>query len=103
MDLVAGEVQLEGRDTGQGSGRGADFRRIVGKGADVIPKQGRRRGELRAGQLHAVAGVAGEADGDALQFLDRWGGMLFGFCGHALAGSWYAARPTIPWAALGSV
>ena len=37
---------------------GADLGREVGQRADVVADQGRGVGELRAGQLHAVAGVA---------------------------------------------
>ena len=38
----------------------ADFGREVGERRDVVAHQGRRVGELRAGQLHAVARVAAE-------------------------------------------
>ena len=39
-----------------------------------FPKYGGGPGELRAGELHAVAGVAGEADRDALELaLAPWG------------------------------
>src|SRR5206468_540575 len=58
--------------------RGADFGREVREGGDVVADEGGRVGELRAGQLHAVAGVAGEADGDRFNFLSggvAWGGL----------------------------
>ena len=43
---------------------------IVGQRADVVAEDGGGPGELGAGELHAVAGVAGEADGDAVELLD---------------------------------
>ena len=67
---VAGEVDLEAGDAGQGAGRGADLGGEVGEGADVVAEEGRGVGELRAGELHAVAGVAGEADGDGFDLFD---------------------------------
>ena len=39
-----------------------------GKVAMSLPSEGGGVGELRAGELHAVAGVAGEPDGDGLDF-----------------------------------
>ena len=63
VDVVAAEVDLEAGDAGEGAGRGADLGGEVGQRADVVAEDGRGVGELRAGQLHAVAGVAGEADG----------------------------------------
>ena len=50
----------------------ADFSRKVGERRDVVAEQSAALGELSAGQLHAVARVAGEADrgvGDADDFL----------------------------------
>ena len=85
------------------TGRGADLGGEVRQRGDVmaIDRGGAR--ELAAGELHAVTGVAREADRDAIKLLDRGRRMLFGFCCHARAGSWFAARPTIPWAALDPV
>ena len=40
-----------------------------GQGADVVAEDGGGPGELRPGELHPVAGIAGEADGDALELL----------------------------------
>ncbi len=69
MDLVRAEADLEARHAGQRAGRGADLGRIVGQRADVVAVDGGGPGELGPGQLHAVAGVAGEADGDAIELL----------------------------------
>ena len=69
VDLTRGEADLEAGDAGQAAGRRADFRWEVGQGADVVAKNGSRASELRPGQLHPVAGVAGETDGDPVQLL----------------------------------
>ncbi len=65
------EVYLESADAGQRPGRGADLGGVVGQGREVVADDGRGRGELRAGELHPVAGVPGEADHDALDGLVR--------------------------------
>ena len=62
VDVVAAEVDLEAGDAGQGAGRGANFGGEVGQRADVVAEDGRGVGELRAGELHAVAGVAGQTN-----------------------------------------
>ena len=41
-----------------------------GQRADVVAEDGGRPGELGPGELHAVAGIAGEADRDPLEVLD---------------------------------
>ena len=56
----------------------AGARISAGKSGNVamsLPSERRRVGELRAGQLHPVAGVAGEADGDGLDLFDPCGGV----------------------------
>ena len=63
VDVVAGEMDLETADAGQRALRRANFGREVGERGDVVAHQGRRVGELRAGQLHAVARVAAEPNG----------------------------------------
>jgi hypothetical protein len=63
VDVVRGEVNLEARDAGLRTAGGADFSREVRERGDVVAGQGRGVGELRAGELHAVARVAAEADG----------------------------------------
>ena len=62
-----------------------DFRREIGEGREVVAGERGRERELAAGQLHAVAAVAGKADDDS--FLRRTsGGFSFGNamrgCGH---------------------
>ena len=54
------------RDAGQRARGGADLGREVGEGGEVVAEQGGGVGELAAGDLHAVAGVAAEADDRAL-------------------------------------
>ena len=70
----------EGRPLG-----GADLGGEVGKGREVVAgKRGRER-ELPAGQLHAVAAVAGEADDDAFRRnvgAGFFGGDQMGGCRH---------------------
>ena len=51
-----------------------------GEGRQVVAGEGGRLGELRPGQLHAIAGVPGKSDGYSLDLLDR----LLG--GHGLRG-----------------
>ena len=52
---------------GDGPGRGADLRREVRHGRQVVAEHGADVGEAIAGELHAVAGVAGEADDDVFE------------------------------------
>jgi hypothetical protein len=66
-DVVVGEVQLEGADAGQGPRGGADLRGEVGQRGEVVAEGRGLAGEPVAGQLHAVAGVAGQPDDDAVQ------------------------------------
>ena len=61
-NVAAGDVDLEGGDAGQGAGRGPDLGREVGKGGEVVAEGGGGIGEPGACQLHAIAGVSGEAD-----------------------------------------
>ncbi len=70
VDRVGAEADLEARDAREGPGGSPDLRRVVRQRADVVPERGRALGELAPGDLHAVAGVAGEAHGDAVQLLD---------------------------------
>ena len=73
QDVVVGEVELEAGDTRQRAGRRANLGGKVGERRDVVAEHRRLRGELRAGELHAVAGVAREADHDGLALLDDMG------------------------------
>ena len=68
---MIGEVELEARDARQRAGGRADLGGEVGQRRDVVAENRRLRRELRAGELHAVAGVAAEADDDLGQLLDR--------------------------------
>src|SRR5206468_4247148 len=63
-DVGRGKVDLEPRDAGERAGGGADLGGEVGQRADVVADQRAGVGELRSGELHAVAGVAAESDGD---------------------------------------
>ena len=71
QDVVVRDVDLEGRHAAQGAGRGPDLGREVGEGGQVVAQQGAARGEAVAGELHAVARVAGEAHDDLVQLLCR--------------------------------
>ena len=72
QDVVVGEVQLERRHAGQGAGGRADLGREVGQRRQVVAERGGLRGEPVAGELHAVARVAGEPDHDPVA-LDHGG------------------------------
>ena len=56
------EIDLEGGDAERRALRRADFGGEIGEGRKVVAGERGRQGELAAGQLHAVAAVAGEAD-----------------------------------------
>ena len=61
-DVVVGEVELEAGDARQRAGRRADLGGEVGQRRDVVADERRLAREAPAGQLHPVAGVAGEPD-----------------------------------------
>src|SRR5207247_361153 len=69
VDALATELKLEARDAEQCPGGSADLGREIRQRGDVVPGPRRLRRELLAGELHAVAGVAGEADDGSIQFL----------------------------------
>ena len=69
-DVVVGEVDLERRDARQRALGRADLGGEVGQRHQVVAERGRLLGEPVAGELHAVAGVAGEPDDDAVELLD---------------------------------
>ena len=71
QDVARGEVDLERRDARERPGRGADLGREVRQRREVVAEHRGRVGEAAAGELHAVAGVAGEADHDPLALFDR--------------------------------
>ncbi len=68
-DVVVGDVDLEGRHAGQRPGRGPDLRGEVGQRGQVVAEHGAGAREAVAGELHAITGVAGEADDDAVEAL----------------------------------
>jgi hypothetical protein len=69
-DVVVGEVNLEAGDARERPGRCADLRREVRQRREVVPHHRRLGGEAAACELHAVPGVPGEADHDAVQTFD---------------------------------
>ena len=82
VGLVAGGVDRaepkliwKARDAERRALRRADFGREIGEGRKVVAGERGRERELTAGQLHAVAAVAGEADDDG--FERRMGGGFF--------------------------
>jgi hypothetical protein len=72
-DVVVGEVHLERRHARKGAGRCADLRREVGQRGEVVAQRCGLLGEAIPGQLHAVAGVAGEADDHPVELPDLFG------------------------------
>ena len=67
LDRGRAEIDLEGGDAEQRALRRADLGREIGEGRQIVAGQRGRQRELPAGQLHAVAGIAGEADDDRLR------------------------------------
>ena len=70
-DVKIGDAHLEGRDTGQRSLRGADLGGELGQRGQIVAECRGDARELVTGELHAVAGVAGEADDDLVDLLQR--------------------------------
>ena len=68
-DVEVGEVELEARHPGQRALRRANLGGEIGKCGDVVAEASRLCGEAVTGQLHAVAGIAGEADDDSVELL----------------------------------
>ena len=68
--VVVGEVQLEARDAGQRALRRADLGGEVGQRRQVVAQRRRVAREPVPGELHAVTGVAGEADDHAVERVD---------------------------------
>ena len=67
---MVGEVELEAGDARERAGRRADLGREVGQRREVVAEHRRLAREAVAGELHAVAGVAGEADDHLVELLD---------------------------------
>ena len=77
VDRARAEIDLESGHPEGRPLRRPDFRGEVGEGRKVVARERGRQRELPAGQLHAVAAVAGKADDD--RFARRMGGgFLFG-------------------------
>ena len=55
-------MELEAADARERPGGGADLGGVVGEGREVVAVQRDGVGELAAGDLHAVAGIAAEPD-----------------------------------------
>jgi hypothetical protein len=68
-DVVVGNGDLERRHAGDGARRRPDLGRELGQRRQVIAEKCAHGGEPIAGELHAVAGVAGEAQHHPVQFL----------------------------------
>ena len=81
VDVRAREVDLETGDAGERAVRRANLGGKVGERGDVVADEGRRVGELRAGQLHAVARVAAEPDRGLVDFKS-----CFFYCGSSSGG-----------------
>jgi len=101
VNFIRGKMELEAADAGNGSRRSANFRGIVRKGGDVIAVQRDGIRELVAGNLHAVAGIAREANDRLLDYfalvLDRWN---FRECRHSSANPPLIEElPDYPWGA----
>ena len=78
-NVVVGKIQLKTADARQAARWRANLSRKIGQRRDVVPHNRRRVRELRAGQLHTVARISGEANCYGVQFfelfvdrLDRW-------------------------------
>ncbi len=63
-------MDLERGDAGERSGGGPDLGGEVGQRDEVVADEGGRGGEAGAGELDAVALVAGEANDDSLLLLE---------------------------------
>jgi hypothetical protein len=87
VDVLRAEADLEARHAGQRAGRSTNLGREVGQRADVVAEDGGGAGELRAGELHAVARVAGESDRDPIELADLDVLAGCGFGSHAPSGS----------------
>ena len=83
VGLVAGglhtagaEIDLERRHAVGGPDGCTDLGGEVGEGREIVADHRRRKGELAARQLNAVAGIAGEADDDRFDLAPLRGGTL---------------------------
>src|SRR5207248_11707310 len=72
-EVVVVDMDLEAGDSWRRARGCTDLRGKIRQGRKVVPEHGRLARKAPAGQLHAVAGVASEADDDAVDLLDRLG------------------------------
>ena len=79
-DLAGAEIDLECRDTEGRAGGRTDFGGEVREGGQVVAGDRRRHGELAAGKLHAVTGVAGEPHDRGFNFLAVFFRPIYGRC-----------------------
>ena len=70
---------MEPGDAEGGAFGGADLSGEIGECCKVVSEQRRGIGELSAGELHAVSGVAAEADNDGVECCGRGIGRLIGW------------------------
>ena len=70
---MVGEMQLETRHARQSAGWRPDFSREIRQRGQVIAEDRRLLREPVAGELHAVAGIAGEPDDHMIELLDLLG------------------------------
>ena len=94
-DVVVRDVDLEGRDAGQGPRRGPDLGRELGQGGQVVAHPGADAGEAVSCELHPVAGVSGEADDHCAQGF--WRVWPLGDVRHVLPHLWVV----IGWVVIG--
>ena len=76
LDDPGAEVDLIGRDPEGGARRGADLGGEVRKSREIVAGQRRGHSEPVAGQLHAVAGIAGKSDDRRFKFPATLTGMI---------------------------
>ena len=91
VDVRGAELQLEARDPRPRPDWRADLGGEVGEGREVVPEQRAGARELVPRHLHSVAGVAGEAEDNAVELLEgelTCGGVLGGRRSHRWAWAW---------------
>ncbi len=81
-DVPICDMDLEGGDTVDGPRGCADLGREVGERGEVVAEERRARCELRADELHPVAGVTCEPDDDIIDLFWRWSVVCQGLIGH---------------------
>src|SRR6202040_83462 len=104
VHVVRGKMELITAHPRQSAGGGANLGRKVWKRGDIIAIQRNCVGELAASDLHAVAGVPGEADHCLVDlFSPAFGQRRINKCGHKLPDPNLEKSSTIPPEERGSV